>query len=122
MADFYKKQGKKVLLAAADTFRAGATEQLVEWAKRDQVDIVTGKGSSDPAAVVFDGVKKAIDGDYDILFVDTAGRLQNNENLMRELEKMKKNYYASATNCTAGSFAGFRCDDWPKCTPAGTLV
>lgn len=90
MADFYKKQGKKVLLAAADTFRAGATEQLVEWAKRDQVDIVTGKGSSDPAAVVFDGVKKAIDGDYDILFVDTAGRLQNNENLMRELEKMKK--------------------------------
>ncbi|MGL2225442.1 signal recognition particle-docking protein FtsY [Oenococcus oeni] len=90
MASFYKKQGKKVLLAAADTFRAGATEQLVEWAHRDQVDVVTGKEKSDPASVVFDGVKKSIDGHYDILFVDTAGRLQNNDNLMRELEKMKK--------------------------------
>ncbi|EFD89016.1 hypothetical protein AWRIB429_0412, partial [Oenococcus oeni AWRIB429] len=61
-----------------------------EWAHRDQVDVVTGKEKSDPASVVFDGVKKSIDGHYDILFVDTAGRLQNNDNLMRELEKMKK--------------------------------
>ena len=75
MAALFKKQGKKVLLAAADTFRAGATEQLDVWAKRDGVDIVTGPENGDPAAVVFDAVKRAKDENYDILFVDTAGRL-----------------------------------------------
>ena len=81
---------KKVLLAAADTFRAGATEQLDVWAKRDGVDIVTGPENGDPAAVVFDAVKRAKDENYDILFVDTAGRLQNKVNLMNELAKMKR--------------------------------
>lgn len=90
MAALFKKQGKKVLLAAADTFRAGATEQLDVWAKRDGVDIVTGPENGDPAAVVFDAVKRAKDEDYDILFVDTAGRLQNKVNLMNELAKMKR--------------------------------
>lgn len=90
MAALFKKQGKKVLLAAADTFRAGATEQLDVWAKRDGVDIVTGPENGDPAAVVFDGVKKAKEGHYDVLFVDTAGRLQNKKNLMNELAKMKR--------------------------------
>lgn len=90
MAALFKKQGKKVLLAAADTFRAGATEQLDVWAKRDGVDIVTGPENGDPAAVVFDAVKKAKEEDYDILFVDTAGRLQNKVNLMNELAKMKR--------------------------------
>lgn len=90
MAALFKKQGKKVLLAAADTFRAGATEQLDVWAKRDGVDIVTGPENGDPAAVVFDAVKKAKQEDYDILFVDTAGRLQNKVNLMKELAKMKR--------------------------------
>lgn len=90
MAALFKKQGKKVLLAAADTFRAGATEQLDVWAKRDGVDIVTGPESGDPAAVVFDAVKRAKDENYDILFVDTAGRLQNKVNLMNELAKMKR--------------------------------
>jgi fused signal recognition particle receptor len=90
MAARFKKQGKKVLLAAADTFRAGATEQLDVWAKRDGVNIVTGPENGDPAAVVFDGVKKAKEEDYDILFVDTAGRLQNKVNLMNELAKMKR--------------------------------
>ncbi|WP_439425755.1 signal recognition particle-docking protein FtsY [Oenococcus alcoholitolerans] len=90
MAKLYKDQGKKVLLAAADTFRAGAIEQLDQWAQRDGVDIITAKAKSDPAALVFDAVKRAVDEHYDILFVDTAGRLQNNQNLMRELEKMKK--------------------------------
>lgn len=90
MASLFKKQGKKVLLAAADTFRAGATEQLDVWAKRDGVDIVTGPENGDPAAVVFDGVKKAKQENYDILFVDTAGRLQNKKNLMNELAKMKR--------------------------------
>lgn len=90
MANRYHQAGKKVLLAAADTFRAGATEQLDVWAKRADVDIVTGKPQSDPAAVVFDAVQKAKKEDYDILFVDTAGRLQNKVNLMNELEKMKR--------------------------------
>ncbi|WP_125684025.1 signal recognition particle-docking protein FtsY [Levilactobacillus yonginensis] len=90
MANRYHQDGKKVLLAAADTFRAGATEQLDVWAKRADVDIVTGKPQSDPAAVVFDAVKKAKEEDYDILFVDTAGRLQNKVNLMNELAKMKR--------------------------------
>lgn len=90
MAALFKKQGKKVLLAAADTFRAGATEQLDVWAKRDGVDIVTGPENVDPAAVVFDAVKRAKDENYDILFVDTAGRLQNKVNLMNELAKMKR--------------------------------
>lgn len=90
MAALFKKQGKKVLLAAADTFRAGATEQLDVWAQRDGVDIVTGPENGDPAAVVFDAVQKAKKEDYDILFVDTAGRLQNKVNLMNELAKMKR--------------------------------
>lgn len=90
MAALFKKQGKKVLLAAADTFRAGATEQLDVWAKRDGADIVTGPENGDPAAVVFDAVKRAKDENYDILFVDTAGRLQNKVNLMNELAKMKR--------------------------------
>lgn len=90
MANRYHQAGKKVLLAAADTFRAGATEQLDVWAKRADVDIVTGKPQSDPAAVVFDAVQKAKQDDYDILFVDTAGRLQNKVNLMNELEKMER--------------------------------
>ena len=90
MAALFKKQGKIVLLAAADTFRAGATEQLDVWAKRDGVDIVTGPENGDPAAVVFDAVKRAKDENYDILFVDTAGRLQNKVNLMNELAKMKR--------------------------------
>ncbi len=90
LAARYKQAGQKVLLAAADTFRAGATEQLEVWAQRDGVDIVTGPENSDPAAVVFDAVKKAKDDHYDILFVDTAGRLQNKVNLMNELAKMKR--------------------------------
>ena len=90
MAALFKSQGKKVLLAAADTFRAGATEQLDVWAKRDGVDIVTGPENGDPAAVVFDAVHKAKRENYDILFVDTAGRLQNKVNLMKELAKMKR--------------------------------
>lgn len=90
MAALFKSQGKKVLLAAADTFRAGATEQLDVWAKRDGVDIVTGPENGNPAAVVFDAVQKAKRENYDILFVDTAGRLQNKVNLMKELAKMKR--------------------------------
>lgn len=90
LAHRYQSQGKKVLLAAADTFRAGAIQQLVEWGKRTNVEVVAKPEKSDPAAVVFEAVKKAKAEDYDILFVDTAGRLQNKVNLMKELEKIQR--------------------------------
>ena len=90
LANRYKHEGKKVLLAAADTFRAGARDQLVEWARRSGVDVVVGKENSDPASVVFDAVKRANTEQFDVLLIDTAGRLQNKDNLMKELEKMGK--------------------------------
>ena len=85
-----KKEGKKVLLAAGDTFRAGAIEQLSEWARRIGVEIVTKEAGSDPSSVMFDAVKKAQVEKYDVLLCDTAGRLQNKVNLMNELSKIKR--------------------------------
>lgn len=85
-----EKAGKKVLLAAGDTFRAGAIEQLQEWGRRVSVPVVASQAGSDPASVVFDAVHKAKTEHYDVLLVDTAGRLQNNVNLMNELEKIKR--------------------------------
>ena len=90
LTKLYKDSGKKVLLAAADTFRAGAIEQLEVWAKRNNVDICVGKEMQDPASVIFDATKKFNAGNYDVLICDTAGRLHNKKNLMDELEKMKK--------------------------------
>ena len=90
LTKLYTKAGKKVLLAAADTFRAGAIEQLEVWANRNNVDICTGKEMQDPSSVIFDATKKFSQGDYDVLICDTAGRLHNKKNLMDELEKMKK--------------------------------
>ena len=90
LAHRYQVAGKKVLMAAADTFRAGAIEQLVEWGKRVGVEVVRKPEKSDPAAVVFEAVKKAKEEDYDLLLVDTAGRLQNKVNLMNELEKIQR--------------------------------
>lgn len=90
LAARYKNEGKRVLLAAADTFRAGAIDQLVEWGNRSAVEVVTKPAGSDPAAVVFDALAKAKAENYDILLVDTAGRLQNKDNLMKELEKIGK--------------------------------
>ena len=84
-----KEEGKKVLVVAGDTFRAGATEQLIEWAKNINVDIVS-KESSDPVSVMYDGVEKAKKEEYDVVLIDTAGRLQNKVNLMKELEKVNK--------------------------------
>ena len=86
----YINQGKKVMLCAADTFRAGAIEQLTIWAQRLGCDIVTGKPNSDPASVAFDGAKKARENNVDLLIVDTAGRLQNKINLMNELSKISR--------------------------------
>ncbi|MDQ2233800.1 signal recognition particle-docking protein FtsY [Ligilactobacillus animalis] len=90
LAHRYQQAGKKVLLAAGDTFRAGAIEQLAEWGRRVGVDVVTKPEKSDPAAVVYDAVIKAKKENYDILLVDTAGRLQNKVNLMNELDKIKR--------------------------------
>ena len=85
-----KAQGKKVLVVAGDTFRAGAVEQLEEWAKRVDCPIVKGKLNQDPASVIFESLKKAETEDYDVVICDTAGRLQNKVSLMNELEKMNK--------------------------------
>lgn len=90
LANQYRNEGKKVLLAAADTFRAGAIDQLVVWGERSGVEVVRGNAGGDPAAVVFDAVDKAKKEEYDILLIDTAGRLQNKVNLMNELEKIKR--------------------------------
>ncbi|MDH7586870.1 signal recognition particle-docking protein FtsY [Enterococcus faecalis] len=90
LAHQYKLEGKKVLMAAADTFRAGAIDQLVVWGERAGVEVVRGNAGGDPAAVVFDAVKRAKAEQADVLLVDTAGRLQNKVNLMKELEKIKR--------------------------------
>lgn len=90
LAAQFKSQGQKVLLAAGDTFRAGAIEQLQSWGEQVGVTTVASKAGSDPAAVVFEAIQTAKKEQYDILLVDTAGRLQNNTNLMKELEKIKR--------------------------------
>ena len=88
LAHRYKQAGKKVMLVAADTFRAGAVAQLAEWGRRVDVPVVTGPEKADPASVVFDGMELAVAEGIDILMIDTAGRLQNKDNLMAELEKI----------------------------------
>ena len=88
LAHRYKQEGKKVMLVAADTFRAGAVAQLAEWGRRVDVPVVTGPEKADPASVVFDGMERAVAEGIDILMIDTAGRLQNKDNLMAELEKI----------------------------------
>ena len=89
LANQLKIQGKKVLLVAGDTFRAGAVEQLIEWGERTNCDVVY-KVDADPSSVIYDGLEKAKDEAYDVILIDTAGRLQNKTNLMNELEKMNK--------------------------------
>ena len=88
LAHRYKQAGKKVMLVAADTFRAGAVAQLAEWGRRVDVPVVTGPEKADSASVVFDGMERAVAEGIDILMIDTAGRLQNKDNLMAELEKI----------------------------------
>ena len=88
LSNYYRLMGYKVMMCAADTFRAGATEQLQIWGKKAQVDVIAHGDGADPAAVVYDGVKAAIARKADVLFVDTAGRLHNKTNLMKELDKI----------------------------------
>lgn len=90
IANSLKKQGKRVLVVAGDTYRAAAVEQVEEWAKRAGVDILKGQENSDPASVIFDGCKKAKEENYDVVICDTAGRLQAKKDLMAELEKINR--------------------------------
>jgi fused signal recognition particle receptor len=90
LAARWTAEGKKVVLAAGDTFRAAATEQLEEWAKRAKVDIVKGKPNGDPSSVIFDAIKKGVDEGYDVVICDTAGRLHSNAGLMDELKKLRR--------------------------------
>ncbi|MEZ4516950.1 MAG: signal recognition particle-docking protein FtsY [Chloroflexota bacterium] len=88
LANYYKKQGRKVMLAAADTFRAAAIDQLEVWSNRADVPIIAGQPGGDPAATAYDGIRAARARGYDLLFIDTAGRLHTKFNLMKELEKI----------------------------------
>lgn len=90
LSNYYRLMGYKVIMAAADTFRAAAAEQLKIWGERAQVDVIAHAEGADPAAVVFDGVKAAIARKADVLFIDTAGRLHNKANLMQELDKIHR--------------------------------
>lgn len=99
MAANFKKEGKKVLVAAADTFRAAAIDQLEVWTQRSNVDIIKHKEGSDPAAVVFDSIEAAKARNADVLLIDTAGRLHNKKNLMDELHKMFKIVNQKAGDC-----------------------
>lgn len=90
LINLYKNQGKKVLVVAADTFRAAAVEQIEIWTKRSNVEIFKGRENQEPASVVYDAIKQFESGDYDVLICDTAGRLHNKKNLMDELQKIKK--------------------------------
>lgn len=128
----YKQTGKKVMLVAADTFRAGAVAQLVEWGRRVDVPVVTGPEKSDPASVVFDGMEKALAEQVDILMIDTAGRLQNKDNLMAELEKIGRIIKRSlpeaphetllALDASTGQNALVQAKEFSKITPLTGLV
>ncbi len=100
MANNLRKQGKKVLVAAADTFRAAAVEQLEVWTTRANVDIIKKNEGADPASVVFDAIKKAKEQNYDVLIVDTAGRLHNKKELMEELAKINRIIDKEIENCS----------------------
>lgn len=104
LASKYRKEGKKVIIAAADTFRAAATEQLTEWAHRAGVDIISTKEGADPSSVVFDAVASAKAKDADVLLIDTAGRLHNKKNLMEELRKMNRIIESSFPDASRENF------------------
>lgn len=132
LAAIYKAKGKKVLIAAADTFRAAATEQLEEWAHRANVDIIKGKEGSDPSSVLYDAVNAANARGVDVLLVDTAGRLHNKKNLMEELKKMhrivEKNFadvkqeYFIVLDGTTGQNALVQAREFSQAAPLSGIV
>lgn len=132
LAAIYKARGKKVLICAADTFRAAATEQLEEWAHRANVDIIKGKEGSDPSSVLYDAVNAANARNVDVLLVDTAGRLHNKKNLMEELKKMhrivEKNFeevkqeYFIVLDGTTGQNALVQAREFSQAAPLSGIV
>ena len=132
LAHRYKQKGKKVMLVAADTFRAGAVAQLAEWGRRVDVPVVTGPEKSDPASVVFDGMERAIAENIDVLMIDTAGRLQNKDNLMAELEKIGRiikrvvpdapHETLLALDASTGQNALVQAQEFSKITPVTGIV
>ena len=132
LASKYKKSGKKVLLAAADTFRAAAREQLQEWAGRAGVDMIGGNDGSDPSSVVYDALAAAKSRDVDMLLVDTAGRLHNKKNLMNELTKTNKiidNEYPEAVketlavvDATTGQNALIQAKEFAEATDVNGII
>ncbi len=98
IANLYKKQGNKVIVAAGDTYRAAAVEQLEEWTKRAGVDLVKGGEKEDPSSVIFKTVQKAIDEEYNVVICDTAGRIHNKTNLMEELAKINRSVDKAVSN------------------------
>lgn len=128
----YQQEGKKVMLVAADTFRAGAVAQLVEWGHRVGVPVVTGPEKSDPASVVFDGMQQALAEQVDVLMIDTAGRLQNKDHLMAELEKIGRIIKRSlpeaphetllALDASTGQNALVQAKEFSKITPLTGIV
>ncbi len=132
LAAIYKAKGKKVLIAAADTFRAAATEQVEEWAHRANVDIIKGKEGSDPSSVLYDAVNAANARGVDVLLVDTAGRLHNKKNLMEELKKMhrivEKNFaevkqeYLIVLDGTTGQNALVQAREFSQAAPLSGIV
>ena len=99
LSNIYKKMGKKVMLVAGDTFRAGAREQLEIWSEVAEVECITGKDNADPASVIYDGASAFAEKDYDVLICDTAGRLHNKKNLMDEIEKIKRTIDKNVADC-----------------------
>ena len=132
LANNYKKIGNKVIVGAADTFRAAANEQLDIWAKRAGVDIIQSTNGADPSSVVFETVKKAIEENYDVVLLDTAGRLHNKTNLMNELDKIRRVIKKSLPNApdetllildgNTGQNALVQADEFSKVTDITGLI
>jgi fused signal recognition particle receptor len=106
--------GKKIVLAAGDTFRAAAVQQLVVWGERVGCEVVRGKDGADPGSVVFDAIKKAQDTGADVVLADTAGRLHTKSNLMSEMKKIAKTAEKALPGAPHGNILGDRCDEWSK--------
>ncbi len=122
LASFFRRQGKTVLLVAADTFRAAAIEQLEVWGQRTGVEMIKTKQGGDPSAVLFDGIRAAQARAIDVLIVDTAGRLHTKDNLMAELSKMRKNREPHHSQCAPRSLAGDGCDYRAEWVAAGQAL
>ncbi len=122
LASKLQSEGKKVLLAAGDTFRAAATEQLEVWGAKVGALVVRGKDGGDPSSVVFDGVKRARSEDIDVVIADTAGRLHTKKNLMEELQKVRQSGWQGPGRRAPRNLAGHRRNQWPERHRSGSGI